>query len=412
VLGERLEPVPGVNEVRRNAFLLAAGLVCNSGMFQLAAALSSLTLVAVTGVKGILGLGPAIFLAAGGLSVAPAGRLMDRVGRMPVIRGAFVIGAAGCGVVAGGCALPSAAVVCLGLALVGAAGAIVLLSRAAAAEMFPPDRRARGVSFVLFGAVSGAIWGPVLFGPLFAHRAPTAHGLVAPWLIGIPFMIAGYVVSSLVRTDPKEMSSWYPVERKEPETAAPLSEILRRPGVLAAMVAAIASFAVMAGVMNLAGYVAIGRGHHEGDVFTMISIHIVGMYGLVLVVGDLIDRFGRRRALVGGLALMTVSNAALVWFGGVGGMSLALLGLGLGWNFSYVAATTELVSLTSPSERGRLVGFSDLCASLTAAVLALLGGLVYSGYGVVALALSAAALAALPALWLARPAPLRPLPAD
>ena len=167
-------------EVRRNAFLLAAGLICNSGMFQLAAALSSLTLVAVTGIKGVLGLGPAIFLAAGGLSVAPAGRLMDRVGRMPVIRGAFAIGAAGCGVVAGGCALTSAVLVSLGLALVGSAGAIVLLSRAAAAEMFPPDRRARGVSFVLFGAVSGAIWGPALFGPLFAHRTPTAHGLVAP----------------------------------------------------------------------------------------------------------------------------------------------------------------------------------------------------------------------------------------
>jgi MFS family permease len=138
----------------------------------------------------------------------------------------------------------------------------------------------------------------------------------------------------------------------------------------------------------------------------MISIHILGMFGLVLIVGDLIDRFGRRRALVAGLALMTVSNAALVWWTGVGGMSLAMLGLGLGWNFSYVAATTELISLTSPAERGRLIGFSDLCASFVAAGLALLGGLVYTGAGVVALAISAAALAALPALWLAA----RPLP--
>ncbi|MDX6486883.1 MAG: hypothetical protein QOF43_2036, partial [Gaiellaceae bacterium] len=39
-------------DVRRNAFLLAACLICFSGAFQLAAALSSLTLVAVTGVKG------------------------------------------------------------------------------------------------------------------------------------------------------------------------------------------------------------------------------------------------------------------------------------------------------------------------------------------------------------------------
>ena len=398
-------------DVRRNALLLAGGLVCNSGMFQLAAALSSLTLVAVTGVKGILGLGPAIFLASGAVAVGPAGRLSDRFGRMPVIRAGFASGALGCGVVAAGCAASSALLVCLGLALVGAAGAIVLLSRAAAAEMFPPERRARGIALVLFGAVSGAIWGPLVFGPLFAHREISAHGLVGPWLLGIPFMTAGLVVMFFVHPDPKEISARYPADLDDSRPSAPLREIVRRPGVPAALVAGVASFAVMTSVMNLAGYVAVGRGHHEGDVFTMISVHIVGMFGLVLVVGDLIDRFGGRRALVGGLALMAISNAALAWFGGVGGMSLALLGLGLGWNLSYVAATTQLVSLTAPSERGRLVGFSDLLASFVAAGLALLGGLVYSGGGAVALALSAAALACLPALWLAARPGAVPLPA-
>jgi MFS family permease len=207
------------------------------------------------------------------------------------------------------------------------------------------------------------------------------------------------------------MSSRWATAAENAAAAAPLRIVLRRPGVPAAMLAVVASFAVMASVMNLSGYVAFGRHHHQDDVFTMISLHIVGMYGLVLVVGDLIDRFGRRRALVGGLAVMTASNAALVWLDDVLGMSLALLGLGLGWCFSYVAATTELVQLTSPSERGRLVGFSDLCASFTAAALALLGGVVYDAAGVGALALAAAALAALPALWLgARPAP-QPLPA-
>jgi hypothetical protein len=103
---------------------------------------------------------------------------------------------------------------------------------------------------------------------------------------------------------------------------------------------------------------------------------------------------------------MALSNVGLIWLGGLAGMSMALLGLGLGWNLSYVAATTELVALTSPSERGRLVGFTDLLAGFTAAALALLGGLVYSADGVVALSLAAAALAALPALWLA----LRPVP--
>jgi MFS family permease len=393
--------VPIATGVKRNAFLLAGGLVCNSGMFQLAAALSSLTLVAVTGIKGILGLGPAIFLASGAVAVGPAGRLMDRVGRMPVIRCGFAAGAVGCGVVAAGCAVPSAALVALGLGILGGAGAIIQLTRAAAAEMFPPERRARGMSFVLFGAVSGAVWGPVVFGPLFAHRSIDAHGLVGPWLVGIPFMVAGLGIMWLVRPDPKEIAASYPAERVEPATAAPLREILRRPGVPAAVLAVVASFAVMASVMNLAGYVAVGRGHHQGDVFTMISVHILGMYGLILIVGDVVDRFGRRRCLVAGLLVMTLSNIALGWLGGVAGMSIALLGLGLGWNLSYVSATTELVALTSPSERGRLIGFTDLVASFTAAGLALLGGLVYSSAGPLALALAAAALAALPALWLA-----------
>jgi len=391
--------------VRRNAFLLAGGLVCNSGLFQLAAALSSLTLVAVTHVTGVLGLGPAIFLLAGAAAVGPAGRLMDRIGRMPVIRGGFVFGGIGCAVVAAGCHLSSGPLVAFGLALVGASGSVVQLSRAAAAEMFPPDRRARGISFVLFGAVSGAIWGPVLFGPLFGDSATTAHALAWPWLLGVPFMALGFLVASAVRPDPKEIARSYPTERDDTGPPAPLRRLVFRPGVVPALVAAVASFAVMAAVMNLAGYVAVGRGHHQGDIYRMISVHIVGMFGLVLVVGDLVDRFGRRRALSTGLLLMAVSNALLAWSGSVGGMSLALLGLGLGWNVSYVAATTELVALTAPSERGRLIGFSDLLSSLVAAVLALAGGLVYTGGGAVTLALAAAGLAALPAGWLA----LRPL---
>jgi MFS family permease len=397
--------------VRRNAFLLAGGLVCNSGMFQLAAALSSLTLVAVTGVTGILGLGPAIFLGAGAAAVGPAGRLMDRTGRMPVIRGGFVLGGVGCAVVSLGCRDSSAPLVAVGLALVGAAGAIVQLSRAAAAEMFPPDRRARGMAFVLFGALSGAIWGPVLFGPLFGDRGATADALAWPWLLGVPFMLAGLGVSSFVSPDPKTISRSYQEAARDASPAAPLWALLRRPGVAPALVAAVASFAVMAGVMNLAGYVAVGRGHHQGDVYTMISVHIVGMFGLVLVVGALIDRFGRRPALVGGLLLMGVSNTALAWTGGVGGMSLALLGLGLGWNFSYVAATTEFVALTAASERGRLVGFSDQLGMFVAAGLALLGGLVYSEWGASTLAFAAAALAALPALWLAARGASSPEPA-
>jgi MFS family permease len=394
-----------VSPVRRNALLLAGGLVFQSGMIQLAVALGTVTIVAVTGIEGILGLGPAVFLIAGALAVGPAGRISDRLGRMPVIRFGFCLGIAGPLITALGCASRSGELVFLGLGVCGAAQTIVLLSRTAAAEMFPPERRARGMSIVLFGVVSGAVWGPLVFGPMFSGRELTPGDLVVPWLAAGLFTLAGLALSFGVRPDPKDISAAHAMTEPRSGRAsandepAPLGEILRRPGVATALVGAVASFAVMVGVMNLSGYVAIGHHHHQSDVFTIISAHIVGMYGLVLVTGDVVERIGRRRAIVIGLSAMAASNAALVWLDGILGMSVALFGLGIGWNLSYVAANTELVDLAAPAERGRLIGFNDLLASFTAAGLALLGGVVYSGGGVMPLAVSAAALAALPAVW-------------
>jgi hypothetical protein len=81
---------------------------------------------------------------------------------------------------------------------------------------------------------------------------------------------------------------------------------------------------------------------------------------------------------------------------------VALFGLGLGWNFSFVAATAELADRTRASERGRLLGFNDLLSGGTGAALALLGGVALDVIGVGALAVGGAALVVVPALWILR----------
>src|SRR3954451_9455488 len=111
------EPLP----IRRNTVLLASALAANSAMLQLSAAVASLTLVLVLDVRGLLGLGPAIVLAAGARAALPAGRPMDRVGRIPVLAGGFCTGAVGCGLAAAGSVRGSAPIVLLGLVAVGAA---------------------------------------------------------------------------------------------------------------------------------------------------------------------------------------------------------------------------------------------------------------------------------------------------
>jgi MFS family permease len=371
--------------VWRNTILLSACLLVLSGVLQLAVAVATITLVLVTGIESILGLGPAIFLACGALAALPAGRLMDRVGRVPVIAGGFVIGAVGCSLTALGCHADNAVLVIAGFAGVGAMNGSVLLSRTAAADMVPPERRARAISYVLFGALFGAALGPLVWGPLFAGKDVELDTLVIPWFAAAGMALVGMVIALAIRPDPRtialELQAAEHESGVETRPPAPLREILRRPGVPSAFIAALASFGVMVGVMNLTGYIVIGHHHMQSDVFNVISLHIVGMYALVLFIGALVDRIGRRQSLVSGLGIMAVSTV-----------------LGLGWNISYVAATTELVAHATPMERGRLVGATDLAAGLLGAGLALLGGAAYTEWGVAAVAIGATAAVVAPAL--------------
>lgn len=390
--------------IRRNTVLLSAALAANSAMLQLSAAVASLTLVLVLDIEGLLGLGPAIVLASGALAALPAGRSMDRFGRIPVLAAGYLLGIAGCALAALGSAATSAPVVLVGLVGVGGASGIALLARTAAGDMYPPERRARGIALVLFGAVFGALLGPSVFSPLLSGKDLDGDTLAPLWLAGGAFMIVGLGLVSAVRPDPRRIAQLLGNEAGDVDrTGAPLRELLARPGVIPALLAAQASFAVMVAVMTLTGAVVVDHhGHAAHHVFPIIGAHVVGMYALVIVVGDVIDRIGRTPALAGGLLVMAVSAASLLWIESVVATAIALFGLGLGWNFSFVAATAELADSTHANERGRLLGFNDLLSGATGAGLALLGGFALDALGVAALAIGAAILVTLPAAWILR----------
>src|SRR3954463_3849349 len=220
---------------------------------QIVAAVSSLTFVLVTGVRGLLGLGPAIFLTASALTAVPAGRMMDRVGRTPVMSVGFVLGAVGCALTALATRIDSTVAVICGFGLIGAASAVSLLIRTAAGDMYPPPRRARGISYVLFGSVFGAILGPTVFSPMFAGKDVEADALTVPWLVAGGISLIALVIVQFVRPDPQTIAELIG-SRDDPTPMAPpapLREIVRRPGVIPSMLAALASFGVMVSVMNL-----------------------------------------------------------------------------------------------------------------------------------------------------------------
>lgn len=384
--------------IRRNTVLLAAGMAVNSASLQLVAAVSAISFALVTGITGLLGLGPAIFLVSGALTAGVAGRAMDRFGRVPVLAVGFGLGAVGASTTAYSLSVLSPWITVVGFALIGASAGTVHLSRAAAGDMYPPERRARGIAWVLFGAVFGAVLGPAVFGPLFVGRELEAGALVVPWLAGGGIALVGVALVLSVRPDPKTIAQALRTANEPPEgPAAPIAEILRRPGAVPALLSGLVSFAVMVAVMNLTAYVVVGHHHHaQHYVFPIIGAHVLGMYALAPVIGGIIDRIGRRPALVGGLVVIAASCAGLIGVESVWGTAVLLFGLGVGWNFSFVAATAALADVATPTERGKILGFHDMSASFLGAALVLIGGWLLDTAGVYALAAGAATAALVP----------------
>jgi MFS family permease len=393
--------------IRRNTVLLAATVAVNSVTLQLVAAVSAITFSLVTGISGLLGLGPALFLLSSAAASFPAGRLMDRVGRVPVLAGGFFVGAIGAALTSLGVHLASAWIAMPGFVLIGAAGATGQLARAAAGDMYPSARRARGIAYVMFGAVVGAILGPVVFAAgVFRGSAVSLDSLPLAWLTGAGMLLIALLIVVNIRPDPKRIAEALEAASGSASFGTrgeftPLRELLARPGVLQAMLAGVVSYAIMVSVMNLTGAVVVQHHHHPPQViFPIIGAHVLGMFLLMPAVGWIADRVGRPRTILSGLLLIAASTSGLMWFESIVPIAILLFGLGLGWNFSFVAATTQLADLAAPWERGKLLGFNDLVASLTGATFVLLGGFVLSDFGVTALALGAAAVPLVPVVLL------------
>ena len=121
-------------------------------------------------------------------------------------------------------------------------------------------------------------------------------------------MVVALALVLFVRPDPKRIAEMlHTHDADTPPVAAPLRELVRRPGVIPALLAGQASFGVMVALMTLTGSVVVDHhGHAASNVFPIIGAHVIGMYALVLVIGEVIDRIGRTPALAGGLLVMGV----------------------------------------------------------------------------------------------------------
>jgi len=322
-----------------------------------------------------------------------ASMFMGRFGR----RAGFLVGAVA-GALGGALAARSLVVGSFPMLLAGSACIGIFMGfegfvRFAASDAVPEPERARAISWVLAAGLVNALVGPEIVRLLGDAMAPTPYAGAYVAIIGLNLL--GAAVLLFLRIPPPP--------RREPGIRAgrPLGEILRQPTLIAAMVCGMVAYAVMSLVMTST---ALAMGEHGFDADRAADVvrwHVLAMYAPSFFTGHLISRFGQTKIIAIGLMLLLVCTSFALAGYDLHHFYLALIALGVGWNFGFIGATSLLASAHRDEEQAMIQGLNDFLVFGLVAIASFASGLLLnvSGWPAVQYAAVPAVVVAFVVLW-------------
>jgi len=337
--------------------------------------------------------------AAGAISLSS---LMARRGRRLGLAAGYSVGVLGALIATGAVLSRSFPLLLLGTFIIGFGNSSNLLSRYAAADLVAPQRRASAIGLVVWGSTVGGIVGPWLV-PVSGSIAARAGlpTLAGPYLVPVVTVgLAALMSFLLLRPDPFALAHHSTVRQAHHPDAAPVATILRRPTVLAAIVALIAGQFTMTLVMTMTPLHMTAHGQGLELVGIVLSAHVAGMYALAPISGRLTERLGSVTTIFLGTAVLVTASlmAALAPPEGGSILLVALFLLGFGWSLGFVAGSAMLSTGLELSERTRLQGFVDALIWSTSAVASLGSGVIVATAGYTGLGILGAGLVIIP-IW-------------
>ena len=147
-----------------------------------------------------------------------------------------------------------------------------------------------------------------------------------------------------------------------------LSEIVRQPAFILAMICGAVSYMLMNFLMTAAPLAMQMCGHPQESANLGLQWHVIAMYGPSFFTGTLIARFGAERIVMTGFLLIGLSAAIGLHGIEVAHFWLTLILLGVGWNFGFVGASALVLDCHRPEEKTRVQSFNDFVVFGTMAV--------------------------------------------
>ncbi len=247
--------------------------------------------------------------------------------------------------------------------------------RFTAAEVVSPINKSKAISYVMAGGVIAAFIGPNLAN--WSSNMFGSHPFAGPFVIlmGVYVLSMCTIAFADLPVRHAEIQATEKIERS-------LAELIFQPIFIVAVICQMLGYGAMNFVMSSTPLAMEAHQYGIADTAVVIQWHVVAMFAPSFVTGHLIKRVGIVPVLLTGAALGFVSIAINLFAPiNVANFVIALVALGISWNFLFVGGTTLLTDAYQPAEKTRAQGINDLAVFSTVTLTALTTGTVHHLWG-------------------------------
>jgi len=323
----------------------------------------------IVSIKSLATLPTALYVVGTAIFTILAARIMNKIGR----RLGFIFAALG----SSAASLLAAFAInqqnfilfCISCLILGMGAAFNHQYRFAAAESVEKEKAPRAISILMLAGVVAAFLG--ISSANYTKNFVPDHLYVGSYLLLAAFTFMPAIFFVFYKNNEKTK-----IDFNNKYNGRRLSEIIFQPKFLQAIIAATFAYVVMSFLMT-----ATPLSMHVMEKMSLentglvLQFHLVAMFLPSLITGHLIKKFGHSDIIYIGVLFFVVTIILSLFEQTFANYMVALIFLGLGWNFLFISGTSLVVLTYKEEEKFRVQGFNDLIVFTTMALASLSAGI-------------------------------------
>ena len=352
--------------MNKNIWLLAAGQIFGFSAATVTIFLSGIIGSQLSPIKSLATLPISLTVVGTAIFTIFAAKIMSKIGR----KLGFILSSIGSSLFS---LLAAYAIInqnfilfCFASFLIGTGIAFTHQYRFAAAESVEKDKIPKAISIIMFAGILSAFIGP--------NVANYTKDFVNGYLY-----VGSYLSLSVLTFIPTILLIFYSGKSKInfniKYAGRSYFQLISQPRFLQAIISAAFAYSIMAFLMTATPIsMHVMEKISLGKTGIVIQLHIVGMFLPSLITGQLIKKYGHSNIMYSGVILFVVTIIMGLFEQTFINYLIALIFLGLGWNFLFISGTSLLIISYKEEEKFKAQGLNDILVFSTQAIASLSAG--------------------------------------